>query len=422
MEYRKKIFWIKVSLTILAAILVLAGLVWGNYRYAKNNPGGNDFLVHWLGNRLFITEGQSPYSDETALAIQKMVYGRAARTGEHELRVAYPLYSLLLFAPFSLISDYVLARAVWMTVLEISLVLISYLSIRLTNWKPGIGILAVFLIFSIFWYHALRPLINGNAVILITLFVVGAIYCIRHKQDELAGVLLAFSTIKPQVVLLIVLYIIYWAIRKKRWQLVIWFFTSITILVAFSFLLMPNWLLQNLIEVVRYPGYNPAGTLGEALTEMLPGIGERLGWVVSGLLALILIMEWQISLKTKMKGFVWTVCLTLVASQWIGIQTDPGNFIVLVPVLVYLFSVWQERWKKNGNIFILVTMIILFIGLWWLFTVSLIPGAQPQQGPIMFLPLPGILLPLLYWVRWWAINSPSTWYDEVSSENDMLYL
>ena len=422
MEYRKKIFWIKVSLTILASILVLAGLVWGNYRYAKENPGGNDFLVHWLGNRLFITEGQSPYSDETALAIQTMVYGRAARAGEHELRVAYPLYSLFLFAPFSLVADYILARAIWMTVLEISLILISYLSMRLTNWKPGIGILAVFFVFSIFWYHAFRPLINGNAVIIIALLVVGAVYCIRNKQDELAGILLAISTIKPQVVLLVVLYIIYWAIRKKRWQLVIWFFTSMAILVAFSFLLLPNWLIQNLIEVVRYPGYNPAGTLGEALTEMMPGIGQRLGWVVSGVLALILIMEWQMSLKTKMKGFMWTVCLTLVASQWIGIQTDPGNFIILMPVLVYLFSIWQERWKRGGNIYILVTMLILFTVIWWLFMISLIPGAQPQQGPIMFLPLPGILLPLLYWVRWWAINSPSTWYDEVSSENDMLYL
>ncbi len=69
-------------------------LVWGNYRYTTQNPGGNDFLVHWMGTKSFFEDGLSPYSDEVALRIQTMVYGRAARAGEHELRVAYPLYSI----------------------------------------------------------------------------------------------------------------------------------------------------------------------------------------------------------------------------------------------------------------------------------------------------------------------------------------
>jgi len=72
-------------LLLLVGVALLVGLTLVNYRYAQQNPGGNDFLVHWVGTRLFLTEGVSPYSDQTALEIQTMVYGRAARPGEHEL-------------------------------------------------------------------------------------------------------------------------------------------------------------------------------------------------------------------------------------------------------------------------------------------------------------------------------------------------
>ena len=79
-----------------------------------------------------------------------MAYGRPAREGEHELRVAYPLYSVLMFLPFALFKNYILARALWMTVLEIALVLLSVVSMRLVGWKPKLLTLALFLVFTIF--------------------------------------------------------------------------------------------------------------------------------------------------------------------------------------------------------------------------------------------------------------------------------
>ena len=108
---------------LLAIVLtgVLVGLFFANYQYTQNNPGGNDFLVHWVGTQDFIRNGDSPYSETTTLKIQEMVYGRAALPEEHPLRVAYPLYSIFLFMPFALISDYFVARALWMMFLEIVL-------------------------------------------------------------------------------------------------------------------------------------------------------------------------------------------------------------------------------------------------------------------------------------------------------------
>lgn len=410
MKSRRKLL-IRWILAIVVGLLLFGVLTWSNYQYASTNPGGNDFLVHWVGTRTLITEGISPYSDETAIRIQTMAYGRPAQEGEHELRVAYPLYSVLMFLPFALFKDYILARALWMTVLEIALVLLSVVCMRLVDWKPKLLTLAFFLVFTIFWYHALRPLINGNAVILIALFVAGAMLSIRSGGDELAGVLLAFSTIKPQVVLVVVLFFLYWGLRQRRWKFIAWFLGTMVLLSASAALLVPDWIWQNLVEVVAYPGYNPPGTPGSALGTWLPGIGERIGLAITGVVILLLLVEWVLSTrKAEYRHLLWVFCFTLAAAQWVGIQTDPGNYIVTFPALVLIFAMFEERWRPAGIWMVLGSMLLLFVGLWVLFLQTVTYGDQPVQNPIMFFPLPAFELLMLYWVRWWAVRPSNTWY------------
>lgn len=391
---------------VLVALIValLAGVTWANYRFAEQNPGGNDFLVHWEGTRAFIKEGLSPYSDEVALRIQQKAYGHPARSGEHELRVAYPLYSTIFFAPFALVDDFNLARALWMTTLEVGLVLLTAVSIRLASWKISPLMLAVVLLFSLLWYHAARPLINGNVVILVALMMSLGFLAIRGERDELAGVLLAFTTIKPQLAVLPLLYVVVWSFSKRRFRIVVALVSTVVFLIAGAALFIPDWLIQNLREVIRYPGYNPPGTPGAAFIEWFPGIGRQLGWGLTILMLTILIVEWRASLRKDFRWFLWAACVTLVVSQWAGIQTDPGNFIILLPALILVMSIWDDRWGKTGRVANILSLLFLGVGLWALFVATLIPGPQPQQHAIMFFPLPFYLLVGLYWVRYWAIR------------------
>ena len=101
---------------------------------------------------------------------------------------------------------------------------------------------------------------------------------------------------------------------------------------------------------------------------------------------------------------LWTASLTLVITHWIGIQTDPTNFIVLFLPLVLVFALWAEGWGRSGRLAVFVSALILFVGLWTLFLGTIEYGAQPQQHPIMFFPLPLFLLIGLYWVRGRAIH------------------
>lgn len=400
---------------IVLAVICVIGIGLVNYRYCQQNPGGNDFLVHWVGTQTFMKEGISPYSDITALRIQTLAYGRPAGPGEHELRVAYPFYSVILFIPFALIQDFTLARAVWMTVLEISLILLAFTNQRLFQWKTNLVVLTLFLLFSLLWYHAVRPVINGNVVILIALGVTACLWALKSGYDELAGIVLAFTTIKPQVVVLIILFIFLWCIYHRRWRFVAWFLGTMALLFAIAFLFLPDWIIQNVREILRYPGYNPPGNPGAAFAVWLPAMGKRLGWILSGLLVIILILEWWQAFRRSgdFQEALWTACLTLVISQWIGIQTDPGNFIVLFPALVLVFATWDMRFKRFGKILTISSILVLLIGIWAIFLSTVEYGSQPQQSPVMFFPLPGFLLLALYWVRWWVVRRPRAWFDEL---------
>jgi hypothetical protein len=410
-------FWYIVAILIIAALIMVT---WANYKFVQENPGGNNFLVHWVGTRALLVDGLSPYSDTVAERIQTLAYGRPAEPGEHELRVAYPLYSGLIFLPYALIADYDLARAVWMTTLEVALIGLAFLSLNLTRWKMSLWLLPLFLLFSVFWYHSLRPLINGNAVILVALFLAGAFAAIKSERDELAGILLALSTIKPHLVLLPIIFVLIWTISFGRWKTLGWMLISLGLLSISAALFIPDWPLQNLREIMAYVSYNPPGTPGAVFEIWLPATGRKLGWGLSVILGLILLVEWILVRWKRFRWFLWTGSLTLVVSQWIGIQTDPGNFILLFLPLVLVFAMWGERWGRVGNGVIIIVIALLFVLPWAIFLQTVAYGDQPMQHPVMFFPLPLFLLITLYWVRWWAIQPRQLMVEELQAyENQM---
>lgn len=399
---------------ILLVVLVLAGLVWVNIQFSRNNPGGNDFLVHYVGARAFLFDHLSPYSDEVAQRIQTVAYGRPAQGIEHELRVAYPLYSVFLFSPFSLIEDYQLARAIWMVVLEIALVAMCFLVFELLDWRPNIWIQAGVLVFSVIWYHAARGIINGNAVILIALMITGTLLSIKNGHDRLAGILLTLTTIKPHLVVLIIPFILIWTMYHKRWRIIGWFGFSLGLLIGVSLVLMPDWIWQNIWEILKYPDYNPAGTLAAALGEWFPEAHQYLGWAIAIPFGLILLYEWVNARKCKFEKFLWIVMLTLVISQWIGIQTDPGNFILLFPALMMIIATISDKWPHNQVWIASSVLGGLLAGLWLLFVATIQRSYQPIQDPVMFIPLPALCLIGLYWIKWWVVGGHSAlWRDDL---------
>jgi len=388
-----------ILLVIIAlSILMLSALTWVNYNYSKGNPGGSDFVFGWVAARSFLKEGLNPYSEEVSMGIREMLSSQPS-FNEGDGIFVYPFYAMSVFFPFSFFGEYNLARALWMTALEISIVFIAILSIKLINRRFSTVVLVALLLFSIFWYHGMRAIINGNIVVIASLFIVISLGFIKSEHDFAAGLLIALATIKPNMAILFVVFVSIWGLFHRRWRLILGIFVGMMALIFGSMLFVPDWIFQNIIQIKAFSNFWSIGSPGEYISYILPGLGNQLRWGMTIVLGIFLLIEWRASLGKDFRWFLWTVCITLVISQLIGIQTDPGNYILLLLPLILVIAAMDHRWKKFGTLGVLVSLIFLFLGLWILFLTTIEYGTQPIQHPILFFPLPIILLVGLYLVR-----------------------
>ncbi len=390
---------------ILLLLAIITGLGIANYRFALETPGGNDFLPRWVGAHYWLVEGISPYDAQVSLAAQKMIYGRAADPTENEdiAHFVYPLPSMIFFAPFGLL-PYPIARAVWMTLLEIGLVLLIFVGVQLASWKPSRKLMLLLLIFSIGWYHGFRSVIVGQFAIIEALIMTGALLAIQKQQDNLAGILVGLSISKPQMAALLIPFVLVWAISSKRWELVLWTIGTLTALLGVSLALINDWPLLWIRQLLEYSNYTSNPTTITILAGLIPSGSDTLLYGLTILVCLYLLWEWVVALGKGDRWFQWTAALTIVITNLIPLRTATTHYVVLLPALCMIFSAWDERWGKNGRIAIVVSLIVLLIGLWALFLVSLEGNIE---NDIMYLPIPILCLLGLWWSRWWIVRASS---------------
>ncbi len=413
---REHLLW-RIGLGVLIVLGLLGLVVSAHVRFARQNPGGTDFLVYWVATRHVVFQGESPYGDPVILEAQRRIYGRPAYAWENQHRPIYPFHFVFLFAPFALIGDYPLARAWWMVVNEVLLVAGVFLWLRLLSWKPRPLTLAALLLYTLLGYFTLRGLVNGNFVVTQTALFMLSLYALARGRDGLAGVLLALTTVKPHLALLPLLLTLLWSASRRRWGVWLGLGGALVVLLGAATWLQPDWWLQDLRLILAYPSYNPPGSPQEVLRLALPGLGRLLAWGLTAVVWGVLLAEWVAVWGRPFGHFLWVFVFTLLASQWSGIQTDPGNLMVTLPALIVVWGYWSTRWAYGRGAF-WITWALALLGNWALFLATLrYAGGQPVQSPVMYFPFPILLFFMLYTVRFWAARVPLLRETEMEAVN-----
>ena len=399
---RKTSSWFRLSLATLAVLLILA-LGYVNYQFASRAPGGNDFLARWLPARAWLVEGINPYDQSVTERSQLMIYGRLARreAGEDIAHFVYPLPAMLFFGPFAFF-DFTTARALWMTVLELCLVALALLGVSLADWRPGPGMLASLVLFSVLWYHGFRAVIVGQFAPIESVLLAGALLAVQRKHDVLAGFLLALSLAKPQMAFLLFPFLLVWGATSRRRMLVLASLGFSSALLAGSLAVLPGWPLLWLRQVADYPSYTSLGSPVSILAGPLP-FSSWISLAFSTVLVVGLVLEWFLARGKEGMWFQWTAALTLVITNLVGFRTATTNYVVLIPALLLILRIWVDRWGRRGTIGAGLAMVLLFSSLWILFLATV---RGNQESAAMYFPVPFLLLIGLWWLRWWVTSRP----------------
>lgn len=399
-----------IIILIMSIGILAAALIWGNYRLALANPGGEHFLVDWFSARSLFIDGINPYSETARDNLQTFARNEAQVKLAEDARFDVPMYSAFITLPFAIINDYPLARAVWMTFLEGLIVAIVFMSLSLARWKLKPLYLGLLIFFALFWFHGLYPVISGSTVVVAALIVASVFLAVREHQYEFAGVLLGLATIQPHATALFIVFVLYWSLRYRRYKIIGWFFASILLLSAMAALIRPQWFLD-FLRVIIQPS-SSLQTINQVFRSFLPAAGGRVGLILLWLTGIILFIEWFISKKEDFNGFYWTGLLTLALTPWIGLRTEPVMFLVSFPAIVYAMYLWNERWPRTSAVLITVIVILLFGGIWLIYLTQADEPVAAISG--LYFAQPSIVTIMLYWVRWWAIRKPNVWFDQLT--------
>ena len=218
---------------------------------ARHLAGGygycNDFYPIWLASgELF--HGRDPYSPELTPRIETALYGRALdrRTpGDAQVNMrafAYPLYTIFLFAPLAAFS--------FPTVqIIISIVLTLLAALAVVWWLRALDphfaftgtVVAICL--ALASYPVLEGIYSGQPGLLAGALIAGTVLALTRQRYVLAGILLPCASIKPQLVLLVGLWLMVWVFAdlSERKGTVLSALATSALLVAASTWMLPNW-------------------------------------------------------------------------------------------------------------------------------------------------------------------------------------
>jgi Glycosyltransferase family 87 len=389
--------WPLSILLVAVYVLVFTVQTWMTRTYfTLPQPGGNDFYPRWAGGCLWLRQGADPYAASTTRAIQEGIYRRPALPEEDQAAYAYPIYAVVFTWPLCLTQDFSVARALWMTALSHMLVGGALLARTLSGWRPAWRLWPWVLAWTILVYPNARALVLGQMSVVVFLLVLGALAAIRVGRDGVAGLLLALSTVKPQVVLLIVPFLLIWSAYQRRWAVVIGFAVSLTALVGLPLLAHPAWPAEFMRQLNAYTSYTELGSVTWIIASHYLGLPPIVEWAITFALLGWLAWEWYRSRHLAFGQMLWTASLTLVITHFVAPRTATTHFGLLILPLFMVFALHSRSYPDRASFAASLVLVVLLIGTWWLFLAT-VQGRQ--ESAITYLPIPLALAGYLPWIR-----------------------
>jgi len=339
------------------------------------NPRGNlsDLYPRWLGSRELLLRGRDPYSSEVTREIQIGYYGRPLNTAlpndPHDQEAfAYPVYVAFLLSPtvrlpFAIVQDIMRWTLAALTVLGVALWL------RMANWRVSRLAFAPIVIFTLGTFWVVQGIRLQQLTLLVVPLIAGSVVLLIANRQIGSGALLAIATVKPQIALPLVAWLLLWSLGdvRARWKFVSAFSLMLLVLVGAGEVLLPGWTGEFYAALVAYRGYTRHLSPLDELTT--PKLGVVLAIVVIVSVAAVCWRARQVSAEDD--HFRWTTALVLAANLLVIPTVAPYNQLLLLPGIFLLLRSWKQSWHAHRT-----SRIVLLLAagclIWPLLTATLL--------------------------------------------------
>jgi hypothetical protein len=358
----KVFLWLLLSLLASATTWLYMSRVLLPWEYSINVEHGRliaemgDLYPRWVGTRELLLHGRNPYSPEVSHEIQTAFYGHAIdqRYGQpgvdviDEQRFVYPVYVVFLLAP-TVYLDFSQLQA-WAPVILALLTAISVLLwLQVLRWRPPRTMIAAIALFVLASPQVAQGLRLRQLGLVVGFLLALSAWCITRNYLAIAGVLLAISTVKPQMVLLPLLWFLLWGAGdcRKRWPLLAGFGVIFAGLGGMGEIILPGWVRYFVEGLIAYRKYFPTTSL------LCLALGNWMGGVLSGvaIVALATVAWRNRQADAASSEFIRTLVAFFVGTALVLPLLTPFNQVLLLLPVMIIVRGWPALSRIGRGIF-----------------------------------------------------------------------
>jgi glycosyl transferase family 87 len=356
---------------------------------AHDHPRGNlsDLYPRWLGARELLLHHRDPYSAEVTREIQAGYYGRVldpARSGDpkDQQAFAYPAYVVFLLAP-TILLPFGIVQLVFYWALWLIMGASVLLWLRAQRWRPKNSTIAALTVLTLGSIPVIQAIKLQQLTVVVAGLLAACAVLLGSRHFLSAGVVLALSTIKPQLVWPFVAWLVLWALSDwpKRARLIWGFASTMAILLVGAEYVLPGWMGRFYTGIAAYEKYTDATSILAGLTTRAIGAGLALAIV-----AVTAGVCWRMRRESQdSAAFAFVLALLLAVTVVVSPTASTYNQILLLPGGLLLGRNADAFMKKPGFPGF-ACMLAAFILFWpWLAALTLtalslvLPPASVQK-------------------------------------------
>jgi hypothetical protein len=237
-------------------------------------------------------------------------------------------------------------------------------------------------------YPNARAIILGQLSVVVFALMMAGLVGLAKGRYALAGLGFAMATIKPQMVFLVIPWLLWWTAWARRWTFWAGFMGGLSLLIGAGWLVQPGWIGEFLAQIRTYTTYTEFGSLIWIMTTYALATPVWVEWVLTSAVIAFVGWVWWRFRRASTSAFLWTTCLTLVATHFVAPRTATTHFSPLVLALFLLFALWQTDDAQRARWMVGVGLGLTWLGTWALFAATL---AGRQESAWNYLPIPILL-------------------------------